>query len=40
MARTRCYRAGFLSDENFELAYVSEHLDEPDAIVWIAATQA
>ncbi|HET6907981.1 MAG TPA: magnesium transporter CorA family protein [Mycobacteriales bacterium] len=35
MARTRCYRAGVMSDENFELADVSEHLDEPDAIVWI-----
>jgi magnesium transporter len=35
MARTRCYRAGVLNDENFELADVSEHLDEPDAIVWI-----
>lgn len=35
MARTRCYRAGVLSDENFELADVSEHLNEPDAIVWI-----
>jgi magnesium transporter len=35
MGRTRCYRAGALSDENFGLADVSEHLDEPDAIVWI-----
>ena len=35
MARTRCYCAGVLSDENFELADVSEHLDEPDSIVWI-----
>jgi magnesium transporter len=35
MARTRCYRAGVLRDENFELADVSEHLDEPDAVVWI-----
>jgi magnesium transporter len=35
MARTRCYRAGALSDENFELADVSEHLGDPDALVWI-----
>jgi magnesium transporter len=35
MARTRCYRAGALTDEDFELADVSEHLDEPDAIVWV-----
>ena len=35
MARTRCYRAGVLSDENFPLADVSAHLDEQDAVVWI-----
>ena len=35
MARTRCYRAGVLSDENFPLADVSVHLDERDAVVWI-----
>ena len=35
MARTRCYRAGVLSDENFPLADVSVHLDEQDAVVWI-----
>ena len=35
MARTRCYRDGTLSDENFALADVSEHLHEPDAVVWI-----
>jgi magnesium transporter len=35
MARTRCYRAGALTDEGFELADVSEHMDEPDAIVWV-----
>ena len=35
MARTRCYRAGVLSDEDFPLADVSVHLDEQDAVVWI-----
>lgn len=35
MPRTRCYRSGVLSDENFDLEDVSEHLDEPDALVWI-----
>ena len=35
MSRTRCYRAGVLSDEDFPLADVSEHLDDPDAVVWV-----
>jgi magnesium transporter len=35
MARTRCYRNGVLVDENFDLAAVSEHLDDLDAVVWV-----
>ena len=35
MARTRCYCAGVLTDEDFALADVSEHLAQPDALVWI-----
>jgi magnesium transporter len=33
--RTRCYRAGVLAAEDFPLDDVSEHLAEPDALVWI-----
>jgi magnesium transporter len=35
MARTRCYRHGVLDDEDFPLSQVSEHLEEPDAVVWV-----
>jgi magnesium transporter len=35
MPRTRCYRNGVLTDENFPLADVSEHLEDADALVWI-----
>jgi magnesium transporter len=36
MVRTRCYCGGVLTDENFSLEDVSEHLDhEPSAMVWI-----
>jgi magnesium transporter len=35
MPRTRCYRNGVLTGENFPLAEVSEHLELPDALVWI-----
>ena len=35
MARTRCYRAGVLVDEDFSLEDVSEHLAEPSALVWV-----
>lgn len=35
MAQTRCYRNGILTDADFSLADVSEHLDEVDAVVWI-----
>jgi magnesium transporter len=34
-ACTRCYRKGALEAENFPVADVSEHLDEPDTIVWV-----
>ena len=33
--RTRCYRNGQLTDENFPMADVSEHLEDPDAVVWV-----
>ncbi len=35
MARTRCYRDGVLIDEDFPLADVSEHLEEPNTLVWV-----
>lgn len=35
MARTRCYRNGVLTDENFDLADVSEHLGDGSALVWV-----
>ncbi|MDX6256969.1 MAG: magnesium transporter [Frankiales bacterium] len=33
--RTRCYRNGVLTDENFPVEDVSEHLEDPDAVVWV-----
>ena len=33
--RTRCYRGGVLTDEDFPLQDVSEHLEEESAIVWV-----
>lgn len=33
--RTRCYRDGVLVDEDFPLAAVSEHLEEPNSLVWV-----
>lgn len=33
--RTRAYRAGEVADDDFALELVSEHLDDPDAMVWI-----
>ena len=35
MARTRCYRNGVLTDEDFSLDNVSEHLDHDSAVVWV-----
>ena len=35
MAHTRCYRGGVLTDVDFPLAEVSEHLEEPSSVVWV-----
>jgi magnesium transporter len=35
MAHTRCYRGGALTDEDFSLSDVSEHLAKKDAVVWV-----
>jgi magnesium transporter len=35
MPRTRCYRNGVLTDEDFPVEDVSEHLAEPSSLVWI-----
>ena len=35
MPRTRCYRNGVLTDEDFPVEDVSEHLAESSSIVWI-----
>ena len=35
MARTRCYRNGVLTDEDFSLDDVSEHLEHDSAVVWV-----
>ena len=35
MAHTRCYRGGALSDEDFPLDQVSEHLTDASALVWV-----
>jgi magnesium transporter len=35
MARTRCYCRGVLTDEDFPLEDVSEHLEENGAMVWV-----
>jgi magnesium transporter len=33
--RTRCYRGGVLTDEDFPISEVSEHLEDSAALVWI-----
>jgi magnesium transporter len=33
--RTRCYCGGVLTDEDFPIGEVSEHLAEPSAVVWV-----
>src|SRR3954453_23475951 len=33
--RTRMYRNGNLEDENFALDQISEHLAQPDAVIWV-----
>lgn len=35
MPRTRCYRAGVLTDEDFPIEQVSEHLADASAVVWV-----
>ena len=35
MARTRCYCAGALTDQDFPIDQLSEHLSNPAAIVWV-----
>jgi magnesium transporter len=35
MVHTRCYRDGVLTDENFALTNVSEHLEDESAMVWV-----
>jgi magnesium transporter len=35
VARTRCYRGGALTDEDFPIGQVSEHLTDPSAMVWV-----
>jgi magnesium transporter len=35
MSRTRCYHNGVLTDEDFGVDQVSEHLHQPDTVVWI-----
>jgi magnesium transporter len=35
MPRTRCYREGVLTDEDFPLDEVSEHLEEESSLVWV-----
>ena len=35
MVHTRCYRDGVLTDEGFPLKDVSEHLEDPSAMVWV-----
>ena len=34
-ARTRLYRKGALEDEDFDIADVSELLEEPETIIWV-----
>jgi magnesium transporter len=38
MARTRCYKNGKLTDEDFDLDQVSEHLAAKGSVVWIDLT--
>jgi len=35
MSRTRCYRDGVLTDEDFPIARISEHLAEASSVVWV-----
>lgn len=35
MARTRLYREGVLEAEDFSVADISDHLEQPDTVVWV-----
>ncbi len=35
MTRTRCYRSGILTDEDFPVSELSEHLEHDSALVWV-----
>ena len=35
MPRTRCYRGGVLTDEDFPVSQVAEHLADESAVVWV-----
>lgn len=35
MPRTRCYCGGILTDQDFAIDQVSEHLADPSAVVWV-----
>ena len=35
MPRSRCYRNGVLIAEDFPVSEVSDHLQEPDALIWV-----
>jgi magnesium transporter len=35
MSHTRCYRGGVLTDEDFPITEVSEHLGDASALVWV-----
>ena len=35
MPRTRCYREGALTGEDFPIDQVSDHLNDPSAVVWV-----
>ena len=35
MAHTRCYLNGVLTDREFDVHQLSEHLEETDAVVWV-----
>src|SRR3712207_9207390 len=37
--RTRLYRNGVLEAEDFPLAHVSDHLEDPTSVVWIDCCQ-
>jgi magnesium transporter len=36
---TRCYRKGVLEEEDFPLEHVSEHLEDPETVLWVDCPQ-